>query len=87
MNKKVSYFHADGVPGDHAGLLDYWMYAQRKQRAKQSYQISQSGLALARFLALVSRLPEVEKNVLKEEMAPIRHQRAVKEARVASVEG
>eukprot|EP00392_Amoebophrya_sp_AT5.2_P002163 g2168.t1 len=48
VNAKVVYFHADGVPGNHVGLMDYWI-ATQKQHGRNSKEHLCQSLALARF--------------------------------------
>ncbi|CAD7939555.1 unnamed protein product [Amoebophrya sp. A25] len=59
VNSKVVYFHADGVPEDHQGLMDYWIVTQKRNGRTGKEHLCQS-LALARFLDQLAKLGKTE---------------------------
>ncbi|CAD7965632.1 unnamed protein product [Amoebophrya sp. A120] len=62
VNSKVVYFHADGVPNDHAGLMDYWIVTQKRHNRSNKEHLCQS-LALQRFCEQVLAGDTTGKNV------------------------
>ena len=55
MNAKVNYFHADANPGDHVGLMDYWIFTAKRLKRSEKFEYGQSILCLERFLVLLTR--------------------------------